>query len=199
MVFEKSLSFARILDSRDPLRPFRKKFHLPILNGKPAIYLTGNSLGLQPKAVRKFVDEELDDWARLGVDGHVHARRPWVEYHKFTKKALAAIAGAKPSEVVAMNQLTVNLHLLMVSFYRPSGKRYKILAEAGAFSSDQYVFESQLKYHGYDPAEALIEIRPRDGESFLRTEDIVRVIEENAENLSLILFGAVQYYTGQFF
>ena len=199
MVFEKSLSFARTLDSRDPLRPFRKKFHLPILNGKPAIYLTGNSLGLQPKAVRKFVDEELDDWARLGVDGHVHARRPWVEYHKFTKKALAAIAGAKPSEVVAMNQLTVNLHLLMVSFYRPSGKRYKILAEAGAFSSDQYVFESQLKYHGYDPAEALIEIRPRDGESFLRTEDIVRVIEENAENLSLILFGAVQYYTGQFF
>ena len=199
MIYEKSLSFARKLDKSDPLRAFRNKFHLPTLNGKPAIYLTGNSLGLQPKAVREIVNEELDDWARLGVEGHVHARRPWVEYHKFTKKALAAIAGAKTSEVVAMNQLTVNLHLLMVSFYRPSGKRFKILAEAGAFSSDQYVFESQLKYHGYDPAEALVEIRPREGESYLRTEDIVRVIEENAENLSLILFGAVQYYTGQFF
>lgn len=199
MIYEKSLSFARKLDKSDPLRAFRNKFHLPTLNGNPAIYLTGNSLGLQPKAVREIVNEELDDWARLGVEGHVHARRPWVEYHKFTKKALAAIAGAKTSEVVAMNQLTVNLHLLMVSFYRPSGKRFKILAEAGAFSSDQYVFESQLKYHGYDPAEALVEIRPREGESYLRTEDIVRVIEENAENLSLILFGAVQYYTGQFF
>ena len=199
MIYEKSLSFARKLDKSDPLRAFRNKFHMPTLNGNPAIYLTGNSLGLQPKAVREIVNEELDDWARLGVEGHVHARRPWVEYHKFTKKALAAIAGAKTSEVVAMNQLTVNLHLLMVSFYRPSGKRFKILAEAGAFSSDQYVFESQLKYHGYDPAEALVEIRPREGESYLRTEDIVRVIEENAENLSLILFGAVQYYTGQFF
>lgn len=199
MIYEKSLSFARELDKSDPLRAFRNKFHLPTLNGKPAIYLTGNSLGLQPKAVSKIVEEELDDWARLGVEGHVHARRPWVEYHKFTKKALAAIAGAKASEVVAMNQLTVNLHLLMVSFYRPSGKRFKILAEAGAFSSDQYVFESQLKYHGYDPAKALIEIRPREGESFLRTEDIVSVIEENEEHLSLILFGAVQYYTGQFF
>lgn len=199
MIYEKSLSFARELDKSDPLRAFRNKFHLPALKGKPAIYLTGNSLGLQPKAVRKILDEELDDWARLGVEGHLHARRPWVDYHKFTKKALAAIAGAKTSEVVAMNQLTVNLHLLMVSFYRPSGKRFKILAEAGAFSSDQYVFESQLKYHGHDPAEALIEIRPREGESFLRTEDIVSVIEENAESLSLILFGAVQYYTGQFF
>ena len=163
MIYEKSLSFARKLDKSDPLRAFRNKFHLPTLNGNPAIYLTGNSLGLQPKAVREIVNEELDDWARLGVEGHVHARRPWVEYHKFTKKALAAIAGAKTSEVVAMNQLTVNLHLLMVSFYRPSGKRFKILAEAGAFSSDQYVFESQLKYHGYDPAEALVEIRPREG------------------------------------
>ena len=199
MIYEKSLSFARGLDKSDPLRAFRNKFHLPVVNGKTAIYLTGNSLGLQPKAVRKIIDEELDDWARLGVEGHLHAHRPWVDYHKFTKKALASIAGAKASEVVAMNQLTVNLHLLMVSFYRPSGKRFKILAEAGAFSSDQYVFESQLKYHGYDPAKALIEIRPREGESFLRTEDIVSVIDENAENLSLILFGAVQYYTGQFF
>lgn len=199
MEFEESRTFARALDRNDPVRPFRGRFHIPRLNGKPAIYFTGNSLGLQPKNVRKVVIEELEDWAKLGVDGHIHARRPWVDYHKLTKKALGAIAGAKPSEVVAMNQLTVNLHLLMVSFYRPSGKRFKILTEAGAFSSDQYVFESQLRYHGYEQEQGLVELKPREGESHLRTEDIVFAIEQNADELALVLFGAVQYYTGQFF
>ena len=183
----------------DPLRVLRSKFHIPFLNGKPAIYFTGNSLGLEPKVTKQYVYAELEDWARLGVEGHVQARRPWVGYHKLTKKALARLTGAKPIEVVAMNQLTVNLHLLMISFYRPTKKRFRILAEAGAFSSDQYVLESQLKLHGINPADGLIEIRPRDGESFLRTEDIVKAIRKNGDELALILFGAVQYYSGQFF
>jgi kynureninase len=187
------------MDREDSLRDFRNRFHFPKVSGKTAIYLTGNSLGLQPKSTKKKVAEELDDWASLGVDGHVHARRPWVEYHKFTKKALADLAGAKPVEVVAMNQLTVNLHLLMVSFYRPTKQRYKILTEAGAFSSDQYVFESQLKYHGIDPDTGLIELEPRHGESFLRTTDILKAIETHANELALVLFGGVQYYTGQLF
>lgn len=199
MQYEQSRSFAKKSDREDPLRRFREKFHLPGSKNQPIIYLTGNSLGLQPRSVKKIVKEELDDWAKLGVEGHVHARRPWVDYHKLTKKPLAAITGAKPVEVVAMNQLTVNLHLLMVSFYRPSGRRFKIIAEAGAFSSDQYVFESQLKFHGYKPEEALIEIKPREGETYIRTEDIVRLIEQNAGELALVLFGAVQYYSGQFF
>ena len=199
MQFDNSRAFARRMDRQDPLREFRKKFHLPLANGRAAIYLTGNSLGLQPKSVKKIIGEELDDWARLGVDGHVHARRPWVDYHKLTKKALAKIAGAKPVEVVAMNQLSVNLHLLLVSFFRPDSHRYKILAEAGAFSSDQYVLESQLRFHGLNPDEALIEIKPREGETYLRTEDILEAIARNRDHLALVLFGAVQYYTGQFF
>jgi kynureninase len=196
---ENSLQFARKMDRMDELRSFRNKFHIPEVNGKPAIYLTGNSLGLEPKSVKKLLAEELEDWARLGVEGHVHARRPWVDYHKLTKRALAEIAGAKPTEVVAMNQLTVNLHLLFVSFYRPSGHRFKILTEAGAFSSDQYLMESQLQYHGIDPGEGLIELKPREGESFLRTADIVASIREHASEIALVFFGGVQYYTGQFF
>lgn len=187
------------MDRSDPLKKFRNRFHIPLVKGKPAIYFTGNSLGLQPKTTKKFVTAELEDWARLGVEGHVHARHPWVEYHKLTKNTLARITGAKPVEVVAMNQLTVNLHLLLVSFYTPAAGRFKILTEAGAFSSDQYVLESQLKYHGIDPREGLIELQPRAGESFLRTEDILEAIRRNKEELALILFGAVQYYTGQFF
>src|SRR5687767_4901896 len=154
MKFENSLKFAKKLDQEDPLRSFRKQFHLPKGIGRNVIYFTGNSLGLQPKTVKKFVDEELEDWASLGVEGHVHGRRPWVTYHKLAKKGLAVLVGAKPSEVVAMNQLTVNLHLLMVSFFRPTRERYKIITEHGAFSSDQYAFESQLRFHGLDPDEA---------------------------------------------
>jgi kynureninase len=199
MEFENTLRYAKKMDREDPLRAFRKRFHIPIVDGKTAIYFTGNSLGLQPKLTRRLVSEELEDWARLGVEGHVYARRPWVDYHKQTKKILAQIAGARPIEVVAMNQLTVNLHLLMVSFYNPTPKRFKILTEAGAFSSDQYAMESQLKYHGIKPEDGLLEIKARAGESFLRTEDIIRIIQDNSNELALILLGGVQYYTGQFF
>jgi kynureninase len=199
MKFENSIQFARRLDKQDPLRLFRKQFYLPKHKDKPAIYFTGNSLGLQPKSVKKYIVQELEDWSRLGVEGHVHARRPWVRYQNFSKKALAKLTGAKAEEVVAMNQLTVNLHLLMISFFRPTGKRFKIITEAGAFSSDQYAFETQLKFHGLDPNAALIELSPREGESYIRTDDIVKAIEENSEELALVIFGAVQYYSGQFF
>ncbi|MEO7990042.1 MAG: kynureninase [Chryseolinea sp.] len=206
MKFQNSIQFARKLDQTDPLKKYRNQFLIPKVNGKPSIYFTGNSLGLQPKSTAKFIKDELEDWATLGVEGHVHGRRPWLYYHKFTKKVLAEIVGAKPSEVVAMNQLTVNLHLMLVSFYRPTKKRFKILTEAGAFSSDQYAFESQLKFHarlpngqGIKPAKGLIELKPRKGEYALRTEDILLAIKEHGEELALVIFGGVQYYTGQFF
>jgi kynureninase len=197
--FESTISFAKKLDQNDPLKSFRKQFHLPKVNGKTALYFTGNSLGLQPIAAKKFIMEELTDWAALGVEGHVYAKRPWLYYHKYSKKTLAKLVGAKPTEVVAMNQLTVNLHLMMVSFYRPTKQRFKIITEAGAFSSDQYAFESQLKFHGLDPATTLIELAPRKGEFTLRTADILQAIEENKEQVALVIFGAVQYYSGQFF
>ena len=197
--FQNSLAYARSLDHKDPLKSFRAKFHQPKLKGKNVIYFTGNSLGLQPKSTKKFITEELDDWAQLGVEGHFDAKRPWLQYHKFSKKALAGIVGAKPSEVVAMNQLTVNLHLMMASFYRPTEKRFKVITEAGAFSSDQYVVESQMKFHKLEPNVALIELKPREGEFTLRTEDIVKAIDGHSEQVALIVFGAVQYYTGQFF
>jgi kynureninase len=199
MKYESSLSFANGLDKKDPLKSFRSQFHIPKLKGKPSIYFTGNSLGLQPTSTKKFIDEELTDWKTLGVEGHFHAKRPWLYYHKFSKKILSQLVGAKPIEVVAMNQLTVNLHLMMTSFYQPSPTRFKILTEAGAFSSDQYAFESQLKSHGLNPDVALIELKPRSGEFILRTEDILQSIKENSDQLALVTFGAVQYYTGQFF
>jgi kynureninase len=199
MKFESSIQFAKKLDRQDPLRSFRSKFYLPKVKGKTAIYFAGNSLGLLPKSTKKIVDEELNDWAKLGVEGHFHAKRPWLHYHKFSKKALSKIAGAKLSEVVAMNQLTVNLHLMMISFYRPTNTKYKILTEAGAFSSDQYAFESQVKFHGLDPEKTIIELAPRQGEYALRTEDVIKAIEENKNELTLVIFGAVQYYSGQFF
>ena len=197
--FENNLRFAKRLDHTDSLKSYRSKFFIPKMKGKPVIYFSGNSLGLQPKQTSSFIQRELKDWAGLGVEGHEHAHRPWLYYHKFSKKILAEIVGARPKEVVAMNQLTVNLHLMMVSFYRPSTGRYKILTEAGAFSSDQYAFESQIKFHGLNPASALIEVSPRDGEFTLRTEDIIKAIEEHGHELALVIFGGVQYYTGQFF
>jgi kynureninase len=197
--FQSTLAFAKKMDRKDPLKSFRKQFHLPKVNGKIPLYFTGNSLGLQPISTKKFVKEELIDWANLGVEGHLHSRRPWLYYHKFSKKALAKLVGAKPMEVVAMNQLTVNLHLMMASFYQPTFTRYKIITEAGAFSSDQYAFESQLKFHHVNPHDGLIELKPRSGEFTLRTEDIVRAIKENADQVALVIFGAVQYYSGQFF
>jgi kynureninase len=197
--YKSTLVFAKSMDRNDPLKSFRKQFHLPKVNGKTALYFTGNSLGLQPITTKKFIDEELNDWAQLGVEGHLHSKRPWLYYHKFSKQALAKLVGAKPVEVVAMNQLTVNLHLMMASFYRPSKERFKIITEVGAFSSDQYALESQLKFHGFDPNEALIELKPREGEFTLRTEDIIRAIKDNSDQVALVIFGAVQYYTGQFF
>ncbi|MBX2967431.1 MAG: kynureninase [Cyclobacteriaceae bacterium] len=199
MHFESTLAFAHKLDKADLLKSFRSLFHIPKVKGKPAIYFTGNSLGLQPKTTKKFITEELRDWAALGVEGHLHSRRPWLYYHKFTKKALAQLVGAKPLEVVAMNQLTVNLHLMMVSFYRPTKTRFKIITEAGAFPSDQYAFESQAKFHNLNPDKAIIELTPREGEHTLRTEDILQTIEAHASQLALVILGGVQYYTGQFF
>jgi len=197
--YQNSIQYAKKLDREDPLRSFRKKFLVPQINGKHTMYFIGNSLGLQPKSTKKFIEEELTDWARLGGEGHTHARRPWLYYHKLSKKALAEITGAKPSEVVAMNQLTVNLHLMLVSFYRPTPKRFKIITEAGAFPSDQYAFESHIKFHDFNPEEALIELKPREGEHILRTDDILNSIRENASSVALVIFGGVQYYTGQFF
>lgn len=199
MNIQHSLEVARSLDREDPLHSFKAKFHLPKINGKENIYLIGNSLGLQPKTTKQFINEELQDWAQLGGEGHLHARRPWLYYHKFSKKSLAAIVGAKPSEVVAMNQLTVNLHLMLISFYRPTKKRYKILTEAGAFSSDQYAFESQIKYHGLNPSKTLVELKPRKGEFTLRNEDILEAIHIHRNELALVIFGGVQYYSGQLF
>lgn len=199
MIFENTVSFAKKMDRTDPLSSYRKKFLIPKHKGKPTVYLVGNSLGLQPKDTKKFVNEELEDWGNLGVEGHFHGRRPWMHYHKFSKKALSKIVGAKPIEVVAMNQLTVNLHLMMVSFYRPSKERFKIIIEAGAFSSDQYTVESQLKFHKLNPDIALIELKPRPGERTLRTEDILQSINDQGDQLALVLLSGVQYYTGQFF
>lgn len=197
--FENSRQFARDLDKADNLRTFRSKFLLPRINGKACIYFSGHSLGAAPKKARRYVNQELSDWSSQGVEGHLHAHKPWLYYHKFSKKILAEIVGAKPSEVVAMNSLTVNLHLMMVSFYKPTIQRYKIIIESGAFPSDQYAIESQLRYHGFNPDDALIEVKPRDGEYLLNTEDILRSINDNRETLALVLFGGVQYYTGQLF
>lgn len=199
MNFENTLKFAKESDANDPLKNYRERFFIPRHNDKDCIYLTGNSLGLQPKTVREYIGCELDDWARLGVEGHFHAKNPWMPYHEIFPAQLSKIVGCLPGEVVVMNQLTVNLHLLMVSFYRPTRQRYKIICEAKAFPSDQYAFESQAKYHGFDPTDAVIEVFPREGEHTLRTEDILSTIQHHGESVAVVLFGGVNYYTGQFF
>jgi kynureninase len=199
MEFQNSLSYARQLDQQDPLNGFRDKFYIPLIHGKECIYFTGNSLGLQPKRVREYVDQELEDWARMGVEGHMLARNPWLPYHEIFPMQIALLTGALPEEVVVMNQLTVNLHLMMVTFYRPTKQRYKIICEAKAFPSDQYAMESQVKLAGFDPEVAIVEVSPREGEFTIRTEDILKVIEDNKDSVSLVLFGGVNYYTGQVF
>lgn len=187
-------------DARDPLREFRDRFHIPLgQDGNTAVYLTGNSLGLQPKNVREYVDQELADWKNLGVEGHLHAQHPWLPYHEFLTGQIAEIVGAGRRETVAMNSLTVNLHLLMVSFYRPTPGRRKIVIEKGAFPSDRYAVCSQIRFHGYDPEADLIELAPREGETTLRTEDILTVIAGEGSTIALILLGGVNYYTGQAF
>ncbi len=199
MEFINSLAYARFLDEQDPLKDFRNKFFIPQLNGSDAIYFTGNSLGLQPRTTPQYVQQELDDWAKLGVEGHFHARNPWMPYHEIFPRQLSKILGCGEHEVVVMNQLTVNLHLLMVSFYRPTKERFRIICEAKAFPSDQYAFESQARYHGFDPAEAVIEVSPRPGEQVLRTEDILSVIHQYRDSLAVVIFGGVNYYSGQLF
>lgn len=197
--FENALSIARSLDATDPLKKFRERFHIPIINGKEVIYLTGNSLGLLPKKAREYAEQEFLDWEHLGVEGHFDAKNPWLYYHHFHREALARIVGAQKDEVVAMGSLTANLHLLMVSFYRPTKERYKIMMEANAFPSDQYAVETQAKYHGFDPADAIIELTPRNGEDTLRTEDILKAIEEHGPQLATIMMGGVNYLSGQYY
>ena len=199
MNFKNSLTFARSLDKKDPLKQFRAQFHIPKVRGKRCLYFCGNSLGLEPKSVKTYLLEELSDWATLGVEGHVHGKRPWLFYHYFLKKSLAKLVGGNPTEVVAMNQLTVNLHLMLATFYRPTAKRFKIITEAGAFSSDQYAIESQIKLHNLDPGKTWVELSPRPGEYSLRTEDLLSTIRIHADELALVLMGGVQYYSGQFF
>ncbi len=197
--FTNTLEFAKSLDAHDVLAKYRQEFYFPKLNGKEAIYLTGNSLGLQPKTALAALEQELEDWKNYGVEGHFHGKNPWFHYHKFLTEKAAKVVGALPHEVVVMNNLTVNLHLMMVSFYRPKATRYKIIMEAGAFPSDQYAMESQVRFHGYNPEDAIIEIAPREGEYHLRTEDIIDTINKNAGETALIMFSGVQYYSGQAF
>lgn len=199
MQYQNTLSFARQLDKDDKLARFRNEFHLPLINGKPVIYLCGNSLGLQPKNARAAIEQELTDWANLGVEGHFKGKNPWKYYHHFLTEKAAKVVGAKPGEVVVMNNLTANLHLMMVSFYRPTKTRYKIMMEATAFPSDQYAMESQARFHGLNPDDAIIELKPREGEYTLRTEDIIAEINEHKSELAIIMMGGVNYYTGQAF
>ncbi len=194
---------AKSLDLADPLSRFRDRFFFPVLvNEDQPIYFTGNSLGLQPKTTRAYLKQELDDWARLAVDAHLHAKNPWLPYHEFLTEQMARVVGALPIETVVMNSLTVNLHLMMVSFYRPTSDRYMIIIEKGAFPSDQYAVESQILFHNvYNKLKfvepALIELTPREGETTLRTEDIIETIDREGDKVALILLGGVNYYTGQ--
>lgn len=199
MKYENTLQFAKQLDKQDPLRAWRKEFFFPKHKDKEVIYFTGNSLGLQPKNSEKYLKGVLKDWAKRGVEGHFEGSNPWFSYHEALAKPLAKLAGAKPAEVVAMNHLTSNIHFLFVSFYRPTATRYKILCEAKAFPSDQYLIASQVKFHGWDPNEAIIEIEPREGEYVIRYEDIIAAIEKHKNELALVFFGGINYFNGQVF
>lgn len=200
ITYQNDLAFARSMDAQDELNAFRDQFYLPkMADGQDHVYLCGNSLGLQPRSTAAAIDQELRDWQHLGVEGHFHAKNPWMPYHEFLTEAMAKVVGAKPIEVVVMNTLSVNLHLMMVSFYRPTPTRNKILIEFDAFPSDRYAVESQIRFHGYDPADCLIELKARPNEVLIRTEDIQQIIEEQGEQIALILIGNTNYYTGQFF
>jgi kynureninase len=198
-MYQSDLDFARSLDANDPLAPYRARFLFPQHEGRDVLYFCGNSLGLQPVGVRAALMAELDQWAEHGVEGHFRGAMPWMDYHQFVEAQTARLVGAQPHEVVVMNTLTVNLHLMMASFYRPTSTRYKIVMEAGAFPSDQYAVESQVRWHGFAPDDAIIEVTPHAGEATLRTEDIVKAIEEAGESVALVLWGGVNYFTGQFF
>jgi len=200
MQFSTDENFAKQLDAEDPLRHFHEKFHLPLgKDGKPLIYFAGNSLGLMPKAARAVVDQELDDWAKLGVDAHLEAKTPWYTYHEPLREPIARMVGAKPVEVICMNSLTVNLHLMMATFYRPAKSRFKILMENPAFPSDTYAIKTQIRHHGLDPTDALALASPRRGEFWVRTEDVVDLIEKNRETLAIVWIAGVNFFTGQLF
>jgi len=199
MSFQNSLDFARSLDAQDSFSKYRDEFHFPQVDGKDVIYFTGNSLGLQPKRTQRFVDEIMMDWKQLGVEGHFHAEKPWWDYHERLAAPLARVVGAKTEEVCVMNTLTANLHFLMVSFYRPTEKRFKILCEEKAFPSDQYMLHSQVRFHGLNPDDTIVEVKKRAGENHWRTEDILKKINEVGEELALVLIGGVNYYNGQVF
>jgi len=197
--FQPDEDFAIAMDERDPLRSYRDRFLLPKTAGGDCVYLSGHSLGLQPRTAAAYIEQELKDWAQLGVEGHFHATNPWMPYHRLLTEQTAELVGAKPLEVVVMNSLTVNLHLMMVSFYRPTKTRHKIVVERGAFPSDQYAVQSQIQFHGFDPANSLIELTPRPGESCLRDEDIESLIEREGDAIALVMLGGVNYATGQAF
>src|SRR6266496_578395 len=193
-------NFARQLDAEDSLRHFREKFHLPLgKDSKPLIYFAGNSLGLMPKSARKVVERELDDWARLGVDAHLDAKTPWYSYHETLREPTARLIGAKALEVICMNSLTVNLHLMMATFYRPTKSRFKILMEEPAFPSDTYAIKTQIAHHGLAPRDALVLARPSKGEFTIQTEEIVDLIEKHADQLAVVMFAGVNFFTGQLF
>ena len=197
-VYRPGDEFAAKMDARDPLASFRQKFHLPrTKSGAECIYLCGHSLGLQPKAARSHLEQELEDWAGLGVEAHFHAKNPWMPYHRLLTEQMAVIVGAEPSEVVVMNSLTVNLHLMMASFYRPTQQRHKILIERGAFPSDRYAVDSQIVFHKFDPASSLVELAPREGEWCIRDEDVESLIAREGDSIALILLSGVSYATGQ--
>lgn len=197
MTFENTLEFAKKMDNTDRLKKWRSEFYFPTFHEKEVVYFTGNSLGLQPKRVNDYIQQELKDWAKWGVEGHFHAKNPWFSYHENLSAMTAKIVGAKDNEVVVTHSLTTNLHLLMVSFYRPEGKRTKILCEGKAFPSDQYALESQAKFHGYEPDDVIVEVFPREGEHLLRHEDILAKIDELGDELAMIMMGGMNYYTGQ--
>ena len=197
--FEPHLEYALNRDQIDALRPYREAFHIPKDNkGNDWLYFTGNSLGLQPKTTKAVVEQELKDWANLGVEGHFQAKNPWMPYHEYLTQSMAKIMGAKPIEVVVMNTLTANLHFLMASFYSPTKKRPKILIESDAFPSDRYAVQTQLEFHGYDPKDCLIEWSPRAGETLLHIEDLESLLEKQGAEIALLLIGGVNYYTGQY-
>src|SRR6266404_9384341 len=200
MTFSADEEFAKQLDAEDPLRSFRDKFHLPLgKDGKPLIYFAGNLLGLMPKSARQVVDQELDDWAKLGVDAHLEAKTPWYSYQETLREPIGRLVGAQPNEVICMNSLTVNLHLMMATFYQPTKSRFKILMEDPAFPSDTYAIKTQIRHHGLDPKDALILARPREGESSVRTEDVVDLIEKNRDSLAIVWVAGVNFFTGQVF
>ncbi len=198
--YKLGLDYAKQQDTLDELSGYRQQFHIPKdKNGNELIYLCGNSLGLQPKSTKAYINQELEDWANLGVEGHTEAKNPWLPYHEFLTEATAKLVGAKPIEVVTMNSLTANLHFMMVSFYKPTKERYKIVIESDAFPSDKYAVESQLRHHGYDDKDGLILWTPREGEELLRYEDLETLLEAQGNEIALVMIGGVNYYTGQFF